>query len=80
MDTENGKNYLFAKDTDIGFSQKYVARLGERFFRVDTSRSRELGGTGLGLAIVKHIVLAHGWEMKIESEEEKGTTIKIYIS
>jgi two-component system phosphate regulon sensor histidine kinase PhoR len=80
MNTEDGKNYLFVKDTGIGVRQKYIPRLGERFFRVDTSRSRELGGTGLGLAIVKHIVMAHGWEMKIESEEGKGTTVKIYIS
>jgi two-component system phosphate regulon sensor histidine kinase PhoR len=80
MDREKEKNYLFVKDKGIGVPQKYVSRLGERFFRVDTSRSRELGGTGLGLAIVKHIVLAHGWEMKLESEEGKGTTVKIFIS
>ncbi len=80
IETDNGRSYLFVKDTGIGVPHKYVPRLGERFFRVDTSRSRELGGTGLGLAIVKHIVLAHGWEMKIESEEGKGTTVRIYIS
>lgn len=80
MKTENGKNYLFVEDAGIGVPQKYIPRLGERFFRVDTSRSRELGGTGLGLAIVKHIVMAHGWEMKIESEEGSGTIVKIYFS
>lgn len=77
---ENGAVFLFVQDTGIGVPQKYIPRLGERFFRVDTSRSRELGGTGLGLAIVKHLVLAHGWEMKIESEEGKGTIVKIFIS
>jgi len=72
------RNYFYVRDTGPGVPQKYLARLGERFFRVDPSRSRELGGTGLGLAIVKHLVKAHGWEMKIESEEGKGTTVKVY--
>ena len=75
---ESGKNFLYVRDTGIGIPEKYIDRLGERFFRVDTSRSRELGGTGLGLAIVKHLVMAHGWVMKIESRAGKGTTVKIY--
>lgn len=75
---EEEREYLFVKDTGIGVPQKYLPRLGERFFRVDPSRSSELGGTGLGLAIVKHLVLAHGWAMKIESEAGKGTVVKIY--
>jgi len=78
--TEDEGEYLFVKDTGIGIPQKYLSRLGERFFRVDPSRSRELGGTGLGLAIVKHLVMAHGWTMKIESEMEKGTVVKIFYS
>jgi len=57
-----------------------VQRLGERFFRVDPSRSRAMGGTGLGLAIVKHLVRAHGWEMRIESTEGKGTEVRVMIS
>lgn len=77
---EDGRNCLFVRDTGPGVPEKYIPRLGERFFRVDPSRSRELGGTGLGLAIVKHIVKAHGWEMKIESKEGRGTTVKIYYS
>lgn len=76
---QDGKgNYFYVKDTGIGVPEKYVQRLGERFFRVDPSRSRQMGGTGLGLAIVKHIVKAHGWEMKIESKEGKGTVVKVY--
>lgn len=75
---DNGRHFFFVKDTGIGVPLKYVPRLGERFFRIDPSRSRELGGTGLGLAIVKHLVKAHGWEMKIESMEGSGTTVKIY--
>ncbi|NWF75055.1 MAG: PAS domain-containing protein [Nitrospirae bacterium] len=65
------------EDTGIGIPKKHIPRLGERFYRVDTARSRELGGTGLGLAIVKHLVKAHGWDMVIESVEGKGTTVKI---
>jgi len=76
--TEREKNYIFIKDTGSGIPRKYLLRIGERFFRVDPSRSRDLGGTGLGLAIVKHLVKAHGWEMRIESEEGKGTVVKIY--
>ena len=68
---------ISVEDTGIGIPQKHLPRLGERFYRVDSSRSRELGGTGLGLAIVKHLVKAHGWEMKIESTQGKGTTVKI---
>jgi two-component system phosphate regulon sensor histidine kinase PhoR len=75
---EDGQNYIFVKDTGAGIANKYLPRLGERFFRVDPSRSRELGGTGLGLAIVKHIVKAHGWEMKIESVFGKGTIVKVF--
>ncbi len=78
LDREDGRNYFYVRDTGPGVPQKYLSRLGERFFRVDPSRSRELGGTGLGLAIVKHLVKAHGWEMKIESKEGKGTIVKIY--
>ncbi len=77
---ENGRTFLFVEDTGIGISDKHLARLGERFYRVDTARSRKMGGTGLGLAIVKHLVKAHGWDMKIESVPDKGTKVRIVIS
>jgi len=66
---------LTVEDTGCGIPKKYLSRLGERFFRVDPSRSRELGGTGLGLAIVKHLVKSHNWEMLIESEVGVGTKV-----
>jgi len=70
---------IIVEDTGIGIPQKFLPRLGERFFRVDKARSRELGGTGLGLAIVKHLVKAHDWEMRIESVEGQGTKVHIII-
>ncbi|MDA8091260.1 MAG: ATP-binding protein [Nitrospiraceae bacterium] len=78
-----GDNYscvLVVQDTGIGVPKKFVPRLGERFFRVDPSRSREMGGTGLGLAIVKHLVITMGWRMHIDSDPGRGTSVRIYIN
>lgn len=68
---------ISVEDTGTGIPKKHLSRIGERFYRVDRARSRELGGTGLGLAIVKHLVKAHGWEMEIESTEGQGTTVHL---
>lgn len=62
-------------DTGIGIPQEHVARIFERFYRVDKDRSRAVGGTGLGLAIVKHILEAHQSNVHVESDQGKGTTI-----
>jgi len=71
---------LAVSDTGLGIPEKDIPRLTERFYRVDKTRSRELGGTGLGLAIVKHIVQAHGGELKIESAVGKGTTVRVLLA
>jgi two-component system phosphate regulon sensor histidine kinase PhoR len=71
---------ISVEDTGVGIAKKHLPRLGERFYRVDRARSRELGGTGLGLAIVKHLVKAHGWTMEIESTQGRGTTVSIHAS
>jgi len=64
-------------DTGIGVPENEIPRLGERFYRVDKTRSRELGGTGLGMSIVKHLMMAHKGKIRIESRLGKGTTVSL---
>jgi len=73
---DNGPQYA-VRDTGIGIRPEHIARLTERFYRVDKSRSRETQGTGLGLAIVKHVLLRHDATLAIESQPEKGSTFTI---
>jgi len=61
-------------DNGIGIEQQHIARLTERFYRVDRGRSRETGGTGLGLSIVKHILTRHQARLEIKSEMGVGST------
>ena len=71
---------LYVKDSGIGIDPKSIERVTERFYRVDKSRSREKGGTGLGLSIVKHILEAHGEQLFIESEPNKGSIFSFTLT
>ncbi|GAB4122525.1 MAG: phosphate regulon sensor histidine kinase PhoR [Sideroxydans sp.] len=73
----DGQAVFSVKDSGIGIAPQHIARLTERFYRVDRSRSRETGGTGLGLAIVKHIALRHQAKLEISSEEGRGSTFSL---
>jgi len=63
-------------DNGYGIASQHLERLTQRFYRVDTDRSREGGGTGLGLAIVKHVLQRHEAELDISSEEDVGSTFQ----
>lgn len=67
------------EDTGIGIPKKDIPRIFERFYRVDKNRSRDLGGSGLGLSIVKHILEAHGTQINVESEVDKGSTFSFNL-
>ncbi|GAB4226430.1 MAG: ATP-binding protein [Kiloniellaceae bacterium] len=62
-----------------GIEREHIPRLTERFYRVDSRRSRRLGGTGLGLAIVKHIINRHRGVLEIESRPNEGATFSVYL-
>jgi len=67
------------RDHSDGIAREHLPRLTERFYRVDTARSRAVGGTGLGLAIVKHLVQRHRGTMQIESEQGVGSVFTVYL-
>ncbi len=76
---EAGTIVIRISDTGVGIPRGELPRLGERFFRVDRTRSREQGGTGLGLSIVKHLVKAHGGRITIDSTLGHGTTVSLHL-
>lgn len=80
VEERNGHAVLYVQDTGGGIPKQSLERIGERFYRVDRARSRDLGGTGLGLAIVKHLVKAHGWDFRIDSTLGKGTRIEVVVT
>lgn len=70
---------LVVSDQGDGISPEHLPRLTERFYRVDSARSRESGGTGLGLAIVKHIVERHRGTLDIRSAPGRGTEVSVSL-
>jgi two-component system, OmpR family, sensor histidine kinase SenX3 len=66
-------------DTGIGIPEKYLARIFERFYRVDKARSKETGGTGLGLSIVRHIAENHGGRVTVKSTLGEGSTFTVRL-
>lgn len=76
-----GKKYVTVsvRDEGPGISKEHLARLTERFYRVDNARSRKMGGTGLGLAIVKHILLRHDSMLDVKSTLGEGTTFSFKL-
>ena len=78
--TGNGACLKIAvRDYGEGIPREHIPRLTERFYRVDTARSRSLGGTGLGLAIVKHIMMRHRGALTIDSVEGQGATFTVWL-
>jgi len=78
-EVSNMRHLIRVTDTGEGIDPKEAHRIFERFYRVDRSRTREVGGTGLGLAIVKHLARLHGGEVGVESELGVGTTFTISL-
>lgn len=77
--TSSGRAVLEVKDNGIGIPKESLPHMFERFYRVDKARSRSTGGTGLGLSIVQSIVHLHGGDIEVESEENVGTTFRVYL-
>ena len=75
--TEDSQPFLTVKDTGLGIPPEHHHRVFERFYRVDSSRSKDTGGTGLGLSIVKNGAQLHGAMVSLQSEADKGTQITI---
>ena len=77
VNTTSNKVNITVRDTGIGIPQADQSRVFERFYRVDKSRSNQVGGTGLGLAIVKHGATYHDAQITLDSTEGKGTSVTI---
>jgi two-component system phosphate regulon sensor histidine kinase PhoR len=77
--SDEAGGHLEIIDTGIGIEKKHLDRLTERFYRVDTGRSRREGGTGLGLAIVKHVLDRHDARLEIESQPGRGSRFSCHF-
>ena len=78
-DVKDQYAFLEVSDTGIGIAAEHLPHLGERFYRVDKSRSREAGGTGLGLSIARSIAEAHGGALTLSSMPDQGTTVTLKL-
>ena len=76
---EKNEVVLTVADTGNGIDESFREQIFEPFFRVDKSRSRELGGVGLGLAMVREIVRAHDGKIEVRGNEQGGTTFEVRI-
>ncbi len=74
-----GQALIEVADSGLGIPAQDIPRIFERFYRVDRSRSREMGGTGLGLSIVKHLISAHGGQVEVQSQPAAGSTFRIRL-
>jgi len=70
---------LVVKDNGSGIPEEHLLHLFERFYRIDSSRTRKYGGSGLGLAITKSLVDIHGGTIRVESEDGKGSVFTVFL-
>lgn len=77
--SDSGACRIEVEDTGIGIPPEDLARIFERFYRVDKGRSRETGGTGLGLSIVKHVTETHGGSVEVESKQGLGSRFTLIL-
>jgi two-component system sensor histidine kinase SenX3 len=76
---DSGVVEISVTDQGVGIPEEERARVFERFFRIDTARSRNTGGSGLGLSIVKHVVQNHGGDVRVWSQQGRGSTFTIRL-
>jgi two-component system phosphate regulon sensor histidine kinase PhoR len=79
LDTTDDEVILQVTDSGIGIPKDALARVFERFYRVDKGRARDEGGTGLGLALVKHAAMVHGGRVEVESRLGEGSSFRVLL-
>jgi signal transduction histidine kinase len=79
LTARDGRAHCVIRDEGIGIPADQLGRITERFYRIDAARSRQIPGSGLGLALVKNSIELHGGTLTIESEEGKGTVVRVVV-